>query len=381
MVKAREQEIKWHFPRAKLARSYLDTLEAGLVSSLVLFAPRRKGKTEFLLLDLLPAAEVAGYRVVYSSMWQNRVDPLSALMAELIEAAKPKNVRETIQHRLRHPIKGGSLEVEVPHVGKIKAMAEFPTASGDKQLLQSLPALVDGVIKVAGKGKVLLAIDEVQHLAKPEFGVFVAALRTTLDVRKAKVKVIFTGSSRNRLQELFTQIRAPLFQFSQTTDFPDLEEAFVDFMLASFRKATGRQIPPAAAYKAFLETSKTPGLFQDALERLMKLGGTDIGELTRQVVRDSRDNSGYKERLLAMRLLDREVIMTVLRKQPLYADETRKRIGSALGLEELTPGQIQVAVERLVAEQIIHSRDRGEYQIEDPQLESWLSEHGEELYV
>ncbi|HZV63925.1 MAG TPA: hypothetical protein VFG03_03315 [Telluria sp.] len=43
--------------------------------------------------------------------------------------------------------------------------------------------MVDTVV-AASKGKILIAFDEVQHLAKPEFQELVAALRTTLDVRK-----------------------------------------------------------------------------------------------------------------------------------------------------------------------------------------------------
>src|SRR5580700_2278070 len=47
-------------------RMYLDTLNAGLVTSATIFAPRRVGKTSFLLKDLTPAAESAGYTVAYA---------------------------------------------------------------------------------------------------------------------------------------------------------------------------------------------------------------------------------------------------------------------------------------------------------------------------
>jgi uncharacterized protein len=368
-----QEVISWHYPRADLAAGYLDTLGAGLISSMVLFAPRRKGKTEFVLEDLLPAAEAAGYRTVYCSMWQNRSDPLASLLLALTNAAKPRTFGEKIQDRLLRPLRKTSVEFNAGPIGKVKAEAEFNArATTSQAALQSLPDLVDAVI-AASKGKVLIALDEIQHLAKPEFQELVAALRTTLDVRKKAVKTVFTGSSRNRLQMMFSQIKAPLFQFSQTTDFPDLDERFVSFIMGSFRQATGREVPLADANKAFAALSNTPGLFHDAVERLMKIGGTDIMAISQQVLAESRDASGYVQRLMEMRPLDREVMRAVIERLPLYTEETRKRLALAVGVDgELTTRQVQIAVERLVTEQIIYQAGRGVYEIEDDQLAEWL---------
>ncbi len=367
-------EIDWHYPRTALAQGYLDTLRAGLISSLVLFAPRRKGKTEFLLDDLLPAAEAAGYLTVYCSMWQNRSDPLAALLAALAEAAKPKTLGAKLQHRLLRPFKKTSLEFELSHVGKVKAEAEFNAKDGGSQAqLQRLPELIDSVV-AASKGKVLIAFDEIQHLAKPEFQELVAALRTTLDVRKKSVKTIFTGSSRNRLQMMFSQIKAPLFQFSQSTDFPELDAGFVAFMAGAFRQATGRALVLEQANAAFLALGSTPGLFHDAVERVMKMGGVDIAGVAQGVLAEAREASGYAQRLMEMRPLDREVIRVIVARAPLYTDETRTRLALAIGLggEPLSARQVQVAVERLLAEQIIYQAARGVYEIEDHQLGEWL---------
>lgn len=365
--------ISWHYPRADLAGAYLDTLDAGLISSMVLFAPRRKGKTEFVLEDLLPAAEAAGYRTVYCSMWQNRSDPLASLLLALTNATKPRTLSEKVQERLFRPLKKTSLELNAGPLGKVKAEAEFnPRSAGGQAALQALPDMVDAVI-AASRGKVLIALDEIQHLAKPEFQELVAALRTTLDVRKKSVKTVFTGSSRNRLQMMFSQIKAPLFQFSQTTDFPDLDERFVDFIMHSFRQATGREVPPAESRRAFEALSCTPGLFHDAVERLMKIGGTDIMAIAEQVLAESRDASGYVQRLMELRPLDREVMRAVIERLPLYTEETRTRLALAVGVDgELTTRQVQIAVERLVAEQIIYQAGRGVYEIEDDQLADWL---------
>jgi hypothetical protein len=373
MVKP-EEIISWHYPRADLAASYLDTLQAGLISSMVLFAPRRKGKTEFVLEDLLPAAEAAGYRTVYCSMWQNRSDPLGSLLQALTNAARPRTFGEKLQDRIFRPLRKTSIELNAGPLGKVRAEAEFNArAAGNQAALQSLPDLVDAVL-AASRGKVLIALDEIQHLAKPEFQELVAALRTTLDVRKKVVKTVFTGSSRNRLQMMFSQIKAPLFQFSQSTDFPDLDGRFVGFIMDSFRQATGREVPLGEANAAFAALSNTPGLFHDAVERLMKTGGTGLMDIAQQVLLESRDASGYVQRLMEMRPLDREVMRAVIERLPLYTDDTRRRLALAVGIEEepLTTRQVQIAVERLVNEQIIYQAGRGVYEIEDDQLAEWL---------
>lgn len=366
--------IAWHYPRTELAKTYLDTLSAGLISSVVLFAPRRKGKTEFLLDDLLPAAQAVGYRTVYCSMWQNRSDPLAALLLALHNAAQPRSLGQKPHQRLLRPLRKTSIELNAGALGSIKAEAEFNASKGDDRAqLQRLPELFDAVIDVS-KGKVLIAFDEIQHLAKPEFQELVAALRTALDIRKKTVKTVFTGSSRHRLQLMFSQIRAPLFQFSQSTEFPDLDHQFVDFIMDAFRRATGRVVAVEDARAAFALLDLTPGLFHDAVERLMKAGGTDIVTVARHVLTESRNASGYAERFLQMRALDREVLRAILEGVPLYADATRARMALAVGVEQdgISARQVQIAVDRLTAGQIIYQSARGVYEIEDEQLAAWL---------
>ena len=64
----------WHYPRPLLAQKYLDLFDMGLTSARGLFARRRMGKTEFLKKDFIPAAEKAGYLVVYTNLWELEID-------------------------------------------------------------------------------------------------------------------------------------------------------------------------------------------------------------------------------------------------------------------------------------------------------------------
>jgi hypothetical protein len=56
---------KWHYPRKELAEQYLGVLGIGISSNLAIIAPRRKGKTLFILSDLAPLAQKKNYLPVY----------------------------------------------------------------------------------------------------------------------------------------------------------------------------------------------------------------------------------------------------------------------------------------------------------------------------
>lgn len=79
----------------------------------------------------------------------------------------------------------------------------------------------------------------------------IAALRTSLDTRKAEVAAVFTGSNRDGLNAMFARRAAPFFQFATAIDFPPLDDAFVDRLLAAFAKIVGPKLPRKTVLEAF----------------------------------------------------------------------------------------------------------------------------------
>ena len=90
----------WHYPRTKDAKHFISNLDSGLSNRLILVAPRRKGKTEFLLFDLAPAAEKAGYQVVYASLWSNINAPQHGLIEALEMAVDAKRKNRSVTKRV-----------------------------------------------------------------------------------------------------------------------------------------------------------------------------------------------------------------------------------------------------------------------------------------
>ena len=81
--------------------------------------------------------------------------------------------------------------------------------------------------KLAEQGKpVLLLLDEIQALAGSKHKATIASLRTALDMHKESIKVIFTGSSREGLRQMFSVSSAPFFHYGQNLPFPDLQSFY-----------------------------------------------------------------------------------------------------------------------------------------------------------
>src|SRR5882762_7065710 len=87
----------WHYPRTALAKRTFALIEQRLANALVLFGPRRIGKTEFLIRDLGPLAEKAGHRVVYASFWQSPLSPMATLLTALHEGQQNRGLVGQLQ--------------------------------------------------------------------------------------------------------------------------------------------------------------------------------------------------------------------------------------------------------------------------------------------
>jgi len=71
-----------------LKTKILKVFEVGITSYVALIAPRRKGKTLFLLNDLASEAKDSGYIPIDASFWQNMDAPHEGLISSLKEAVE-----------------------------------------------------------------------------------------------------------------------------------------------------------------------------------------------------------------------------------------------------------------------------------------------------
>lgn len=172
-----------YYSRRSYADALLTMLAEGVVSAFTLFAPRRMGKTQFLLNDIQPAAEARDFAVFYFSFMDSDAQTENRFRLALLDFASQLGI-------------GGKLKAWLAGIEQLSAFG----ASLSREKVPA-PASISEVIEALAQGgkRILLLLDEVQELARlGDTGGLIRSLRTGLDVHRAQVKVIFTGSSNER---------------------------------------------------------------------------------------------------------------------------------------------------------------------------------------
>jgi hypothetical protein len=358
-------KIVWHYSRDGLARTVLDALTDGGATAITMFAPRRRGKTEFLLRDLGPLAAERGLAVVYASFWQTYDDPPGVLEHAIRTSAEKPGLwaRATDAVRAARPklrIAPAGIGGEIDLAGR----ADQPTADH----LLRLDDLIEGLPATPRK-PALLMLDEVQELAAEAHRGFVAALRTSLDRRRDRLRVVFTGSSVDGLRAMFSDREAPFFHFGTNLDLPSLDDGFVTHMLAAHRAASGRDLDEDAARRFFEGHDRSPFMLRSVLERLALDRTEDFEAAARLVLDDLAERSGYGRIWRDLTPLQRAVLVAVAREtRRLTATDARARIASRIGeADAVSPGRISGALRTLSRLSLIHKTGKG-WAMADPDM-------------
>lgn len=364
----------WHFPRPDLASAYLATLNAGLVTSTTIFAPRRTGKTVFLLRDLKPLAESEGYTVVYADLWQTRQTPGAALVRAIEEALEPHSLLQKVIARLQTPVK--TLKGKAEFAGA-KLEGHIDLENDPKREITDTALLIDALVTELTKRKpMLFLIDEAQALGRSKEGEEMArALRTTLTKHQRKLRMLFTGSSRTKLGHVFTNANAPLYSAASTVqDFPLLGDDFVDYIARRFKESTRRKLDVGAAREAFQLFGRRPEPLMEAVLALMMSPALTFPQaiamqqekLARRENHEGTWNSlDATERVLVRMLADDPSIKP-------FAKATLVRLRKHVGVEDLQATHVQKALSRLAEKTVVAKSPRDVYEFENESFVDWV---------
>ena len=366
----------WHFARPELARHYLNAFEIGLVSGIALYARRRHGKTEFLTQDLQPAALAQGYAVGYCNLWQEDEDPAQALAEAVRALATPTTVRAKLMARLNTPVAKFKLSGKAAGVGEGGAEVEFKDAGVGPRQLRDLFTQFD-----QSKNLGLLLVDEAQVLAQPDHAPLEKALRALLDTRKDRLKVIFTGSSEDRLRSMFGAERKAFYNWASVEPMPLLGEAFVRELTHRANRLTTLPLKPAQSLTAFRELNGVPELFRRFLAQYLANPFEGAAEAVAQCKRSVYVEGGFDKRMRDLLPADRYVLALVAAGQgDLHSSDTLKKMGRALGLRGTAGRAVpQNALRRLRERKILLAVGNGVYEFEDEAFKQWLLEQRERL--
>ena len=213
-----------HFPRPELARELVVALRGEATFSdahngLFLAAPRRTGKSTFLLNDLAPALRATGVVVAYVDLWADpRRDP-----GTLIADAIARSLAPHASFVSRVAKKAGVESVTVPGILKID-LSKIGKHDG-----VTLPDALRALHETA-KAPIALIVDEAQHALTSDAGeATMAALKSARDQLNqpgnVNLMLVMSGSDRDKLLRLVNTNAAP-FYGSQIARMPPLGEDF-----------------------------------------------------------------------------------------------------------------------------------------------------------
>lgn len=327
---------------------------------LALFAPRRRGKTTWVLIELQEAVAAWGLEFVYINLWVNRSDPVGVLAKGLEIGAGMR------------PDDGSAGEVRAEvnaAIFKIAGKRTYPKVTTDTA--DRLAAAMNAIAK--RPRRTLLVIDEFQAIAEADKdGVAVAALRTALEHHGEKIVALFTGSERSTLARMFRNKTAPLLNQAKLIDLPELERDFVEDRVAGFERKTRRRLAVADVARAYAELGRSPLLLNEALTELAVRDAITLDTAVSDLI-EARGAEDYGIQIAALPRLDRALLERIAKERKPYSDLDGLTTDAA-AKKPVTTAAAQAAIKRLEKKGLIEARlhHKTGWVIPDPLLGRWL---------
>lgn len=366
----------WYYPRGELAAHILQAFT--VVDMIAIFAPRRKGKTWFVLRDLSPASIKRGYVPVYASLWRTPDKPHVAITESLkLAHAAMENKKVAWSEYLS---KLSSVSISIVGIGGGSlGLSRKSEASADE--LTMMGSRMTELVQEAAKHKrrVLLLIDEAQHLATSSaFDSTTKSLRTAIEGLRAtqagSIKVLFTGSSRTDLEALLEHRNAAFYHSFERQELPDLERSYTDFVAEQLARLGKLRVGRDGLWDAFCELQKSPYFMQEIIRELMLKRAKTLDEARERVLENIRENPDISARWNALNALEKAVFRRVSIDASLYSAPVMSELAQEVGAKAVTSGQVQNVIRQLTKKGYIGATSRrGQYRIEDSDLKTWLS--------
>lgn len=358
----------WHYPRTEFARFIIGGMKQGLLQRVSIFAPRKRGKTQFIQYDVMPMCRDQGILPIYIDFWMDKNDPQSVFVKSVLSACEQEeSLFKRLGKRLIPTKIGYNMSNQKVEVGFNKGNPPDVALFDVFQQLDKLDI------------PILLLLDEVQHLAtKADFEPFTAALRSFVVNRSdSKVKCIFTGSSREGLNQLFRNSKAPFYNSSQTLDFSELDIEFVQHELATFKEMTDVELDEELALKVLIDQNRAPARFVEMLQNMVLFKEYNLDQGKARFDHDEAESKGgFKEICDRLKPIDLTILKLVAMNQAsgIYTDKGLEKIKLFADDEALkiTKDTVKNAINRLKEANYIYSPSRGKWTIENPEFRDFL---------
>ncbi|MFZ6876530.1 AAA family ATPase [Undibacterium sp. Di27W] len=366
------------FHRPVLAQQIVQrTLSSNGRSGVFISAPRRTGKSTFIIEDIIPSLKTLKAEVIYVDLWSDRSRDPGDLIAEA--------VREHLQKRegvlLQWARKGGLDKINVGGVSVDIAKVGIGTG---KTLAKALADLSD-----ATQAVIVLVIDEAQHAITTEAGAnALYALKAARDQLNGSAhngfRLIATGSNRDKLSMLVNG-KDQAFLNAVLFDLEPLGKDFVEWELSQY----GEGIAPSLATveSEFIASGHKPETLHKALDDLafrFNVTESNVDSEFRSIFSainlDSKQN--FMRQVNSLPPLQASVLVVMATTGADYAPfrpatvQKYKALCKKFSTSEVVvdDSSIQYALEALRKKTLVWNSARGVYAIEDSQHVVWLKE-------
>jgi hypothetical protein len=352
-------------------------------SGMFLAAPRRTGKSTFLNNDFIPECVRRGWLPVYVDLWSDR----DAAPAQLISGAIG-----TALARFEGALARTAKKAGIDKINLLRTLSwDFtrPQLPAGTTLAQALAVLH----QVSGQ-LVVLIIDEAQHALNSEDGLnAMFALKAARDHlnrgdRPDGLRLVFTGSSRDKLANLVLKSKQPFFGAS-ITPFPLLGREYVEFITALWnrRLADSNQFKVEDLAYAFELVGRRPEMLNKLLAEVsVGLGEAgNLGELLRNGALNHQAGvwSDYESAWNELTPLQQAVLEVMaertLGRQPFspFTEQTlvevSRKLEQAQAVANVNTANVQKALDALRDKELVWKANRGEYALEDTSMAEWLA--------
>ena len=367
---------KWYFARPALALRIMSLMMDGPGDPLALVGERRIGKTSLLLFELMQLARQQGLLPVYVDVYQHRADPLAAINYALQEAIDDLAVADsTIGRRLKTTIKKIGLASTVLELG------DQPSRRRPEDPFLLVDWLIKSLLRIAKK-PLLLIFDEIQELAIVSNGEnIVSAIRSAITKSKSQVRVVFTGSSQDKLLALFSRSRAALYEGASTMPFPYLGDDFIAHIAQLSKQRFRKHVAVSDLAQAYVRLHHQPRALIDLVLLFSSSDGESLHSLLNERVEMQLTGAQYDALWHSLKPLQQRICLRIAHGGDVTSGEARAAYAAGSEKSEVPAGTVNDALRALVSAHILtkSSQGRGRYRIDDPLYAEWLRREGDVL--
>ncbi|GGP28249.1 ATP-binding protein [Silvimonas amylolytica] len=358
----------WHFGRQPLASVALSALQSGMAQTVTLLAARQMGKSEFLQYDLLPHAELNGWRVRYFGC----------------ATVSPRVLTRRLEEALSDFAAGEKWLMR--QFARLTGSAPAASAARSERLVRELSQLR------GEKKPSLLILDDVDRVLQLAGGD--ALLREILRAfsgTQGRARLVLSSTLAGQGQGL-----PPLLQ-QQTTVFtlPDIGDGFVHHLVAQYQQLTRSKRQDdsvfgklASPYQGITWGQVDEGIMLDAFNRVQRIPYYFRALVEDLVLNPERAPAEALQLQLArlqrhrvavlsweeMSRLDRLLLTEVAKgTRQFYGEVLREYLAAQTGAARVTTSQVQSSLKKLMRNRVLGQESDGRYLIIDPHLAAALS--------